>query len=92
METMEERVGQMQTSLRRWAAKLDQLIATANQVSAEARTDYRRRIDDLREKHRAAQATVDEIRASGSNNWKAFRAGVESAWDALDVAFKKLTN
>ena len=92
MEMWEGRVGEMQAQLGRWAAKLDELVGKADQVGAEAKTDYRKRIADLRTRHRAAQAKLDELRTAGLHNWKTLRAGVESAWTALEAAFKKLTN
>ena len=73
-------------------ATLDQLVGKADLVSAEAKTDYRKRIEDLRASHRAAQAKLDELRTAGIHNWKTLKAGVESAWTTLEAAFKKLTN
>ena len=92
MEARQDKVGEMQAQLKRWAAKLDQLFAKADQVGAEARTDYRKRLDDVRARHRAAQARLDELRTAGIHNWKTFKAGVENAWHAVEAAFKKVTN
>ena len=92
MEKMEAHVGKMETQLRQWGAKLDELVVTAEGAGTEAKADYRKHIDDLKAKHQAAQAKLDELKAAGSEKWETLKAGVESAWNELDVAFKKMKN
>ena len=92
MEKMEPHVGKMEAQLRQWGAKLDELLATAEAAGTEAKADYRKHIDELRAKHQAAQAKLDELKAAGSDKWETLKAGVEGAWNELDVAFKKLSN
>jgi histidinol dehydrogenase len=82
----------METRLEQYGAKLDRLVAKAKEAGAEARTDYRKRIDDLKAKYRVSQSKLDDLRAAGSERWDTVKAGVESAWAELEAAFKKLTN
>ena len=91
-ETMEAHVGKMEKKLKHWGAKLDELVARADEAGAEAKLDYRKGIDDLKAKHRAARAKLDELKTAGSDKWETFKDGVESAWTELEVAFTKLTN
>ena len=92
MEARQVHVGKMEARLRQWGAKLDELAAKCDESGTEARFDYRKRIDDLKAKHQAAQAKLDELKTAGSDKWETLKAGVESAWGELEVAFKKLTN
>jgi hypothetical protein len=91
MKKMDARVGKMETQLKQWGAKLDELVAKAEEAGAEAKIDYRKRIDDLKSKHQVAQSKLAELRAGGSEKWDILKSGVESAWKELEVAFKKMT-
>lgn len=92
MEIVEANVGKMEVQLKQWGAKLDELVAKAEEAGTEAKVDYRKSIDDLKSKHRVAQARLDELRAAGGEKWGAFKIGVESAWTELEAAFKNLAN
>jgi peptidoglycan hydrolase CwlO-like protein len=90
METREAHVGKMETQLKQLGAKLDELVAKAGEAGTEAKSDYRKRIDDLKSKHQTAQSKLDELKVAGSEKWETFKTGVESAWNELEDAFKKL--
>jgi len=38
---------------------------------------------------KVAQAKLDEVKTAGSEKWETLKAGVESAWNDLEIAFKK---
>jgi hypothetical protein len=92
MEKTEDNVGKLETQLKQWGARLDELVAKADRAGTTARIDNRRRIDDLKAKVHAAQAKLDEVKTAGSEKWETLRTGVESAWSELELAFKKLKN
>ncbi len=92
MERTEEHVGKLETQLKQWGAKLDEFVAKADKAGTTARIDNRKRIDDLKAKVHAAQAKLDEVKAAGSEKWDTLKTGVESAWNELELAFKKLKN
>ena len=83
-------VAKLETRLERWGARLDDLVAKAEEAGAEARSDYRNRIVELKAKYEVARSKVDEARAAGSDRWDAFRARVERAWTELEASFKRL--
>ncbi len=91
MKTKEVHLGKMETRLKRWGAKLDKLVATAEDVDTDAKVDYRKRIADLKSKHRVAESKFDELKAAGDAEWDTIKNGVESAWGDLDVAWKTLS-
>jgi hypothetical protein len=82
----------MEADLRRWGAKLDQLMAQADAAGGEAHTDYRKRVDDMQVKYEAAQDRLAELKAAGRGKWQFLQGGVESAWAELEAAFRKLAN
>jgi hypothetical protein len=92
VEEIEAPIGKMETQLKQWGAKLDDMVAVAEEAGAEAKLDYRKRIDYLKSKHQAAQLKLDELRAVGSDKWETLKAGIESAWNEVEGAFEKLTS
>ena len=92
MEDKETHVAKLETQLKRWGAQLDELVAKAKGAEAKARSDYRKGIDELKAKHQAAQAKLDELKAAGSDKWESLKAGAESVWNEIEAAFKKLKN
>jgi peptidoglycan hydrolase CwlO-like protein len=92
MEKTEDHVGKLETQLKQWGARLDELVAKADRAGTAARIDNRKRIDDLKAKVHAAQAKLDEVKTAGSEKWETLKTGVESAWSELELAFKKLKN
>jgi peptidoglycan hydrolase CwlO-like protein len=92
MEKTQDNVGKLETQLKQWGAKLDEIVAKADRAGTTARIDNRKRIDDLKAKVKAAQSKLDEVKTAGSEKWDTLKTGVESAWAELDLAFKKLKN
>ena len=90
MEFTQAHVGKMEAQLKRWGSQLDGLVAKAQEAGTEAKDDYRQAVAELKAKHQAAQAKLDELRAVGTDKWEVFKTGVESAWSDLETAFKKL--
>ena len=92
METVEAHVEKMEAELKQWGARLDKLMTQAHATSADVKIDYRKRLDDLREKYVAAEKRFAELKAAGSGKWEIFQGGVEAAWRELATAFTKLAN
>ena len=92
METVEAHVGKMEAELKEWGARLDKLLAKVDAAGTAAKIDYRKRLDDLKEKYVVAEARFAELKAAGSAKWDTFKGGVESAWNDLETAFTKIAN
>lgn len=93
MQTGEEAdLGNMEAELMRWSAKLEELRAKAHTAGSEAKFDYRKRVDDMREKYEAAEVKLGELKAAGSGKWEIFRGDIESAWSELAAAYRRLAN
>jgi hypothetical protein len=89
----EATVEKMGRQLKSWSTQLDDLVAGYLGAGANAHDAYRLRIDELRKRHGAAQAKLDEYTAPADHNgtWTAFRAGIKDDWKALETGLKDLT-
>ena len=92
METVEAHVRTMEAELKQWGARLDKLMTQAHATSADVKIDYRKRLDDLRQKYVAAEKRFAELKAAGSGKWEIFQGRVETAWRELETAFTRLAN
>jgi hypothetical protein len=92
METVEAHVGKMETELKQWGERLDNLMTMADVAGTRSKIDHRKRLDDLREKYLIAEAKFAELKAAGSAKWDTYREGLETAWSELEKAFTKVTN
>jgi predicted secreted Zn-dependent protease len=90
MEAVEANVRKMEAELRKWGATLDELKAKADAAGTKAKIGYRRRLDDMQTRYEAAQTKLDELKAAGGGTWETFRGGIETAWNDLRAAFRRL--
>ena len=91
-ETVETQVAKMEAELKQWGSRLDKLMTAAHATGADVKIDYRKRLDDLREKYVAAERRFTELKAAGNGKWEIFQGGVEAAWRELATAFTRLAN
>jgi uncharacterized coiled-coil DUF342 family protein len=87
-QTRDTYVQKMKAQLDRWNEEIDRLAARAAEVKADAREEYRARIEDLRTKRHVAEGKLDELRHSGEEAWSDLKAGMELAWESLGEAVK----
>ena len=92
METVEGQVGKLEAELRSWGVRLDKLLAKVDAAGTGAKIDYRRRLDDLKEKYVTAAAKFAELKVAGREKWDTLKGGVETAWRELETAFTRLAN
>ena len=92
MESTQGHVGKMEAQLKHWGAKLDAIVAKAEKAGTQVKIERRKRVDDLKAKYQAAKSSLNELKAAGAGKWAVLKTGVESAWNELEAAFKKLRN
>jgi hypothetical protein len=90
MNTEEANIGKLEAQLSHWGAKLDELVGKVEEGALDAKTDYRKHIDDLKVKHDVARKKLEEFKVAGSEKWMHFKVGIEGAWGELEDAFKSL--
>jgi hypothetical protein len=83
----------LEAQMREWSAKIDLLKARADQVEAEAKIEYRNRIEDIRQRKEALQEKLKELQNASDAAWKEIKGGTEKAAadlrDALQSALAK---
>jgi hypothetical protein len=93
MASKEEYREKLEAQMREWSAKIDLLKAKADQAEAEAKIEYRNRIEDLRKRKEALQAKLEELKDASEAAWNDLKAGTEKAAadlrDALESALSK---
>jgi uncharacterized protein (DUF342 family) len=90
MDTTGQEVGKIETRLRQFGAKLDKLEANAGEAVNEAKIDYRKQIDNIKDKRAVVQSKLNAFKAANGQKWDNFKDGVEIAWQDLETAFKAL--
>jgi hypothetical protein len=90
MESVGQEVGKIETRLRQLGAKLDRLVAKADEAGSEAKAEYREQIVHIKDKHTIVQGKLTAFRAAKGQKWENFKGGVEIAWHDLENAFKAL--
>lgn len=84
--TLEE----MDTTLRQWGLKLDNLTSAAHRAKSERMKGALMRITDLRSRRGRAQSRLAELRASepGTEAWHALRLTLTQAFKSLADAIR----
>jgi len=81
--------GKIESELRKLGAKLDEMIAKAEQAKGEAKEKYQKQVEILRPKLETAQKKMEELKKTGDTAWKDVKSGLGKAWDELKIASKK---
>jgi len=91
MKTKKAHVGKIESQLKRWGAKLDELVAKAGEAGAEIKVEYQQHLDDLKAKHSVVQAKLAALKTASGAEWETIKAGLDSADHELEAAFQKVT-
>ncbi len=78
----------MGDQLNMWRAKIDEIEAKSNESGSETRKVRQRHITELKNKHAAAQAKLDEFIAAGAETWGDHKTAIWLAWNDLEGAFE----
>jgi hypothetical protein len=66
-----------EAQVKEWTAKIDQLKAKAEQVSADTKIEYQNQIKQLNAQTKAVQDKLKEIRDAGEDSWETMKSDVE---------------
>ena len=64
MDTTGQEVGKIETRLRQFGTKLDKLEANAGEAVNEAKIDYRKQIDNIKDKRAVVQSKLNAFKAA----------------------------
>jgi vacuolar-type H+-ATPase subunit H len=87
MPDRDQVINQLKQQLDVLNAKLDDLEAKAAQASGEAKAEYEKRMQDLKEMAQPARDKLKELRAAGEDQWDRLANEAEKHYKALVHSF-----
>ena len=78
----------MQDRLHERGKEIGRLASKAIQTKAEAKLEYYRQVEELRDKQDVAIEKLKKLRQTGYHAREDIKAGIESAWDDFSDAVK----
>ena len=85
-------ITRLEDQLELWGARLKEAIAKGEVAGHEAKIGSRKQTAELKAKIDSAQATIEALKAAGSDKWDTFKADIDSSWKEFEDAFKTLTH
>lgn len=79
----------LESQLKEWDAKLEQLRAKARQAKAEIRAEFEARLEALAGERAVAQEKLRELRQRGEWAWEDLKDGADEAWNELRAAIER---
>ena len=76
----------VEATLNQLDARIDLLKAQAKEASAEAKIEYNKRLEDLREQQSEVRARLQEMSEAGEEAWEEFKDGIDEAVSELQDA------
>ncbi len=84
----DEYVAKLKTKLDEWNSEIGALEAKAEQVRSDVREQYRKQIEEAKNRRDELQDRLAELKQSGDAAWDDLKSGMDLAWDALTSAVK----
>ena len=91
MNTSSEYVTGMQAQLKAWDANVDVLLIESRKADGEARTAYAKRLKELRLSRKAAQKSLEALRAATGATAAKTQAAMQEAWDTMQKSLEKVS-
>ena len=88
MTSRDEYLEKFKTRLDEWNAEIDKLESNARNAQAEAKAQYDKQLEALREMRDDAQTNLSEMQKATAEAWDVMLQGSEKAWQAWGSAFE----
>jgi hypothetical protein len=89
MANRDEYVEKLKARMDEWNAELTRWEAKAKAAQTDARIDYERRIDTLRQQRDNAFDHLKRVQATAGDAWLELARGADEAWEKMRDAFEK---
>lgn len=89
MSDKDKYVEKAKAKMAQWNAEIEKLQAKADEAGADAKIEYKRQIEELREQRDEAQAKLREIAGASDDAWTDMKSGLDKAWDSMSDAFDR---
>ncbi len=88
MADRDEHLESFKAKLDDWNAEIDKLEEHARQAQADAKAQYDKQVESLREMRDEAQSKFSEMQNASNEAWDVMLQGTEKAWQAWASAFE----
>ena len=88
MTSRDEYLEKFKTNLDEWNAEITKLESNARNAQAEAKSQYDKQLEALREMRDDAQTNLSEMQKATAEAWDVMLQGSEKAWQAWGSAFE----
>ncbi len=92
MEKRDEYVEKMKTQLDQWNAEIAKWEAKARESQVEARADFDKRIEVVRQQREEALYQLRLMQAAAGDAWMEMVRGTDEAWARMREAFDKASS
>ncbi len=92
MEKKEEYLKRMEAQLKEWKTKMEMLETKGARLSATAKAEFLKEMEELRKKKGALKEKWDELQRFGGESWDTMKGGVEKASAELKSALDKVVS
>ncbi len=89
MTNRDEYVERLKARLDEWNAELTRWEAKAKVAQTDARIEYERRIDALRQQRDSVVDQLSHIQSVAGDAWLELARGADEAWEKMRDAFEK---
>jgi uncharacterized coiled-coil DUF342 family protein len=89
--SVEKNVAKLESQLKAWGAKLDELVAKAEKTSATAKVESRQRLDELKGRYAEAQKRLAALKTAEKGKWAHFKNDLDVVWKDFEAALESLT-
>jgi chromosome segregation ATPase len=79
MGRKEQYLEKLETQLKEWKTKIDQLNATANKIPENAKLKYEEQMAKLKTQYVVTQTKLQALKESSTGAWEHLKTGVEGA-------------
>lgn len=90
MSMKKEYISRMDSRIDQWAAEIYTLAVKANKAGMLTRTEYYKKIEDLRKKQSIAYKQLLELEQAGEHTWENLKPGIETTWKNIDAAINSV--
>jgi len=88
MTSRDEHLESFKVKLDEWNSEIDKIESNALQAQAEAKAQYDKQLESLREMRDDAQRKYSEMQNATAEAWDVMLQGTEKAWQAWASAFE----
>jgi ElaB/YqjD/DUF883 family membrane-anchored ribosome-binding protein len=84
----ESHLAKLAGQLNTWDKKLDELKVKATASAGTVKTDYEKKMDEIRAKRKEVEEYLQKMKTASEDSWKELKKGAEKALNSMTKAIK----